>query len=121
MAQELKITARIEYSPSVSGMQSVDTEAIEQFVDMTGSDYVSITQNIGIAVEEYLDITSDIGTLGYVLIKNLDSTNFVQVGLTGSYPIKIKAGEVALFRAGGDLYAKADTSAVDIQLFGFED
>lgn len=121
MANELKITGRIVYSPTVSGMQGVDTEALEKFVTMTGSDYVSITQEIG-TTEEALDIPADIGTLGYVLIINLDSTNFVEIGLTGSYTIKLKAGEFCLFRADSNsLYGKADTAAVDIQMYGFED
>jgi len=121
MANELKVTSRIQYTPTVTGMQSVDTGSIEFYVTMAGSDYVSLTQEIG-TTEEALDIPTDIGTAGYILIKNLDSTNFVEVGLTASYTIKLKAGEVALFRADSNsLYAKADTANVNVQLYIFED
>ena len=48
-------------------------------------------------------------------MKNIDATNFVEVGLTGSYTIKLLAGESAVFRADGALYAKADTAACDVE------
>lgn len=49
-------------------------------------------------------------TVGYVYLKNLDATNYITFGADGStYPLKLKAGEFALFRYNATaLIAKAN-------------
>jgi hypothetical protein len=60
-----------------------------------------------------------IGTLGYAVFKNLDVTNYVEIGHTsGTYEIKLKAGEFCCFRIGSGmtaLHAKANTGACLLQ------
>lgn len=123
---KLKIEGRIKHSPSNQNVKDIDTGNIEIFVDMDGTDYISGTQSIGSSSEEAI-AENEVATAGYVFIRNLDDTNFVLVGLADvstdndARPIKLKPGEIALFRANGDLNAKADTAAVRIQYYIFED
>jgi len=116
MADEIKVHVSLNvengyykwsYAP---GQVSIDQAAI-------GAD--SRVQEIGTS-EENIDV-GDVSTEGLVLMRNLDTTNFVtygpQVG-TGNMEAmgKIKPGEVALWRMlpGAQLRAKADTAAVKL-------
>lgn len=66
---------------------------------------------------------SEISTLGMCYIRNNDTTNFVEFGVaTGSYMVRLKAGEFAWFRLkpGVTLYAKADTAACKCTIKVFE-
>jgi hypothetical protein len=90
-------------------------------INMTGESILQTTQYVGTS-NETLDMTNtELGTPGYVFIKNLDSTNFCSIGLTSSYTIKLKAGEFALFRAAADLYAAFNTTAGYLEIIVFED
>lgn len=59
-------------------------------------------------------------TVGWMYAQNLDGSNYVEIGVqvTGTfYPlVKLKAGEVALFRvsAAATPYARANTAAVNL-------
>lgn len=123
---KLKVEGRIKYNPSNNKVKDVDTGNLEIFVDMSGTDYVSGTQEIGNGSEEAI-AENEVATAGYVFIRNLDDTNFVLVGLADvtnpddARAIKLKPGEIAMFRANGDIYAQADTGAVRIQYYIFED
>ena len=63
---------------------------------------------------EALDI-SDISTVEFVIIKNLDDTNYVEVDAnyssSFSADIQIDAGKVAMFKPSGTVQAKANSSA----------
>lgn len=66
----------------------------------------------------------DIGTSGFCYIRNLDATNYVQLGFsTGVYGIRLKAGEPCLFRLdpSATLYALANTAACKLQVIAVED
>jgi len=64
---------------------------------------------------------------GYVFIKNLDSTNYVEFGPEsgGSMVVcgRLKAGEQCLFRLGGSvtLRAQANTADVDCLVYAVND
>lgn len=67
-------------------------------------------QKVGI-IEEVLAVPSDVTAIGLILIKNLDSINYLQYGLTsGVYTGRILAGEGALIRldTGSVLFLKAN-------------
>ena len=83
---------------------------------ISGSNVVSDTQNIGTSVET-LSFPSDVSGVGYILVKNLDDSNYITLGpTTEAMLIRINAGEIALFRISGQpVYAQADTAAVKIQ------
>lgn len=116
MANELNLSMSLSFS---KGGAKVDrSEGVQ--VDVTGDAYTSNVQEVGTSEEVILEGT-DLGTPGYVFIKNLDDANYVEVGLTASYPVKLKAEEVALFRANGAIYAKANTAACNVETVIIED
>lgn len=63
---------------------------------------------------EALDI-SDISTVEFIIIKNLDSTNYVELdcnySTSFSADTKIKAGKTTIFMPSGIVYAKANSAA----------
>ena len=116
MANELRIEAQLEYSKSGVKQNKHDST----YADVSGDSFTHVVQEVGTS-DELIVIGSDVATWGYVYLKNLDSTNYVEVGLTGSYSIKLKPGEVALFRAAAALYAQANTAAVDLEIIVIEE
>ena len=94
-----------------------------QSVDVTGSNYAQGTQEIGTSAEAIR--LGDIGTPGYIMAHNLDSTNYIEIGYddTGFKPtVKLKPDEWALFRlAPATPQAKADTAACDLEYLLIED
>ncbi len=110
MSGELSVRVSIAFNKG--GAEVRRTEGIS--VDVTGDAYTKQTQSIPTS-NTALDAGAAIGTQGYIFIKNLDSTNFVTVGITGSYSIKLLAGEVALFRAAAAIFVLADTASVDVE------
>lgn len=116
MANELIVTAGFDYSKS--GLTVYSRENVS--VTVTGTEISRHIQSIGTSAEEAVAV-SDIGTQGYVFAKNLDSTNYVEMGTTGKLAVKLKAGEIAVFRTGGALYAQANTAAVRVLFIVIED
>ncbi len=57
----------------------------------------------------------------YILIKNLDATNFITVGVAASMPVRVDAGKSAFFMFASAItpYVKADTAdcRIDYRLF----
>lgn len=94
-------------------------------VDQTAVGSNGGVQSIGFAAHEAVAI-GDLGTEGYGIFRNLDNTNFVDLGIDVAAawkPImRLKAGEACLFRLSTDvLYAKADTAAVNLEYTILED
>jgi len=86
-------------------------------ITITGNVPHSSVQVIG-TDEEAVTFPSDMGSVGYVILHNLDATNFISVGrTTGVYTIKVPPGEFCLFRllSGTEFFAKADTGACDME------
>ena len=108
MANEIAISVSISFSKGGATVSRL--EAIQ--VTVTGDAFSHEVQEVGTAEEE-LAQGADLGTPGYMFIKNLDATNYVEVGsTTGVYDIKLKAGEIALYRHNSaTVYAKANTAA----------
>jgi hypothetical protein len=83
-------------------------------------------ESIGFADSQALNILSTVilpsgPGAGFAVFRNLDATNFVQIGVKPAstfYPfIRLLAGESCLLRLDGTLtaiYAKADTAAVKL-------
>lgn len=109
MADELKISAKLSCTLSSGAGISKRYQAT---LDVSGDCFVHGTQSVGTSEEEITQL-ADLGTPGYMLIKNTDSTNYVEVGsTTGVYDIKLLAGEIALYRHNSaTVYAKANTAA----------
>ena len=118
MANELTLTASMLFekggvTPKITGSKQVT---------ITGDAYTKGVQTVG-TVEEELVQGADLGTPGYVFIKNLDATNYVEIGATtGVYDIRLRAGEFALYRHNSaTVFAKANTTACNVEYFFVED
>ena len=121
MANEITLTAKLSVTNG-------------NFTDERNANRISITQsslgaqggvqNIGTSHEAIS--LGDVSTEGYVWMRNLDDTNFVQVGLDGGASltpvIRMNAGESCVFRldAAATLYAEADTAACDLDILILE-
>ncbi len=120
MANE--ITLRFHMAHTKTGAGSESWTPAQQTVTLTGANYVKRTQEVGTSAEAIAQ--GEIGTPGYMLVRNLDDTNFVEIGYddSGFKPtVKLLAGEYALFRhTQATPQAKADTAAVDIEYYLLE-
>jgi hypothetical protein len=119
MARE--VFASLQYSARKNGAEI--RMASSHTVDMTGDDLASITQVIGTTAEtvNFVDIT---GAPGEVVIKNLDATNYVELGGDSGltvFKIKLLPGRFTVFQpSSATLYAKANTAEVRIQVLANE-
>jgi len=118
MSNELSITAKLNFSKGGAKV----TRAITDLIDVTGDAFTHQIQSVG-TTEEELAQGADLGTPGYVLAINLDATNYVEIGsTTGVYDIKLKAGEIAVWRHNSaTIFAKADTAACLVEYIIAED
>lgn len=115
MADEIYYASRIILT---NGAVSDEYKFDKNLVTQTASGLFKNVWNVG-TTEETLTIT-DISTLGIVYLINLDTTNYVQIGVsTGVYFCRLKpsASDIpACFRLepGVTLYGKANTSPVKV-------
>lgn len=90
---------------------------------MTGSTFYDAVHDIGTA-EESVTTFADVGTEGVVVVYNLDTTNYVQVGFaTGVYGARLRgAGFPMTFMAepAVTLYLKANTAACKVRIIVYE-
>lgn len=86
----------------------------------SGKRVSKIAQNVGTS-EETLDF-GDIASPGWYLIKNLDPTNYVQIGpATTVYQDKLLPGTFTMgYLSSSTLYAKANTAACNVLIFVLE-
>lgn len=118
MADEISIVVSMSFDKG--GAKAERSESLS--VDVTGDAFTHEIQEVG-TTEEELAQGADLGTPGYIFVKNLDATNYVEVGsTTGVYDIRLKAGEVALYRHNSaTIYAKANTAACKVEYWLIED
>ena len=112
MSNELKATIGLTFSKS--GAKFSRAESTQ--TDVSGDAFTHEVQEIGTSEEEVAQ-GADLGTPGWVFAKNLDATNYVEIGsTTGVYDIKLKAGKWAWwFHNSATIYAKANTAAIDLE------
>ncbi len=118
MANELNIIAGLTFNKGGGNVSRRESLSIT----VSGDSFSHEIQSIG-TVEEAVVQGNELGTPGYVMLKNLDSTNYIEIGsTTGVYDIKLKAGEVAIYRHNSaTIYAKANTSACLLEYIIIED
>jgi len=118
MANELTVSVRLTFSKGGAKVSRTLTDSIT----VTGDTFTHEVQSVG-TTEEELAQGADLGTPGYMLIINLDATNYVEVGsTTGVYDIKLKAGEICLYRHNSaTVYAMANTAACLVEYILIED
>lgn len=120
MADEITVTQNIRVKNG--NLEITKSHAGKKFTQDAIGGPVPGFQKIGTSEETVS--TTDIGTLGYCWMKNLDDTNYIEVGFsTGVYGIRLEAGEVALFRLNpsSTIYAKANTAECNAEISIFED
>jgi hypothetical protein len=113
MANELSLSG----SASQTKNGATYSQSYTKTVTITGDTPVAAVQSIGTS-DETLGL-GEIATLGYMIAKNLDATNYIEIGHTsGTYSIKLKALEFCIFRVGAGMtaiHAKANTGACLLQ------
>ena len=75
MANEINIQASLtfqRFTPVLQGSGNLN-------INQTGTHGIFNVQNIATAAEQLTSV--DVATLGYLLVKNLDATNYVQLAL----------------------------------------
>lgn len=112
MADELSIAAQLNFSDYGA---SISTSKNGTF-DVTGTRFVMKVLTIGTVAE--LINKDDMTTVGYCLIKNLDTTNYISVGDDGvNFGIKVLPEEFCLFRLWSNtLYIVADTADCEVEV-----
>lgn len=116
MANELTITASMSFTKGNVAATARSVSALG--VTVSGSRLMHHVQAVGTSEEAM--VLGEVTSLGYCWMKNLDDTNFVtlKTGTGGTVVIKLKAGEVALFRFGSGItapYLIADTASCNLE------
>lgn len=120
MANTIRLQSTLTYKNS-GGTVSLGGDFT---VTQSGTHFTAEVQDIGITAEA-LDVGADIGTIGFLLIKNLDATNYVEIGSDNAV-----ANNVALIlpgqavpikpKSGVTLYGKANTAPVQVEFLAIE-
>jgi hypothetical protein len=113
MANEITVVTKLIV---VNGNYKEERSVSQYKRDQTTQGGIAQVQDVG-TTHELLDV-GDVGTEGMVHVRNLDSTNYVEIGVDVAatfYPvIKLSPGDPAVFPAGATLYARANTAAVKL-------
>ena len=124
MADELNYSVSLQFA---KGSLALKREAVRQLADVAGDAYSANVQSIATtAGGTAVTIAAAVGTAGFAFFRNLDATNFVEVGVESGgtfYPLlKLKPGECALGRlTTTSVYARANTGAVLLETIVVED
>jgi hypothetical protein len=113
MAQEIIANASLLVSKGGASIQSSG----QKIADMAGGEMITNVQIVGTTAEQL--VVGDITTPGYCFLKNLDNTNYVDVGLDSGVSTQVFArlmpGDIALFPAKTQvMYAKANAAPVNL-------
>lgn len=119
MADEITITTGIVVR---KGNLVFSQASLSETFDQTGNGGPTPGMMV-IGTAEESTAFAELTTEGWLYMRNLDLTNYVQWGFaTGVYGGRMEAGEPAEFRMepGLTLYLKANTAACNVLVFGFE-
>ena len=122
MADELTLSVSLTYTPTVANQVKVAPPTFSALVD-TGSDHAQGTQVLSTSAEDFAGAAADIGTGGYVLVKNLSTTIDVLMGGSTDFLVKLQPGEFALFRTnltGTSFKIKSVSGTPTVQYWYFE-
>lgn len=124
MADEITVSIRLQVA---KGSLGIDKNPGDFTPDMSGSKYAAKVVAVGFAAHEKVFESDDIGTEGWFYMQNTSAANFVTVGVqdgSSNYlPLaKMLPGEASLIRLapGVDVYAQADTAAVNLEYVAVE-
>jgi hypothetical protein len=116
VADEISVSGKVRVAKGFIELE----RKVNFTADMAGTHYSQNAQTIGFAAHEALEISTDVATAGVSYLKNLDATNYVEIGVVVSatfYPvIRLLPGESYPVRFSVlTLYAKAHTAAVVLE------
>lgn len=119
MANETQLTGTL--SNTKSGVTMTGTVALS--ITQSGTNSISSIQNIGTTTEAL--VLGDVTTIGYLMVKNLDATNYVELDLNtpvaGTAFCKILPGEACIIPTRQTtIYGKANTAACDCLVMAIE-
>lgn len=116
MANEIVATAQLRAAKNGATVMFNATKSN----DLTGNVMSQSVQSIGTSTAQ-IALPADLtGVPAQMVLHNLDSTNFIEIGL--NTPVtqifaKLKAGQFMVFPPGvATLYAKADTAVCNLQV-----
>tara|TARA_Y100001938_G_C7725742_1_gene252142 strand:+ start:55 stop:417 length:363 start_codon:yes stop_codon:yes gene_type:complete len=120
MAKEINASVSLAITTAL-GVSAERTESMT--IDQSGNALAHFVQSIPSSGNNALDTgRAALGTEGMYFIKNLDSSNYVQIGLTGSYFMRLNPGESTVFRSNqAAVYAQSNNAACLIEVMVFED
>jgi hypothetical protein len=124
MSDEITIQASLQVENGTYTQPKLGS-GIHKFDQASAGGGVPGTVSVGTTAETIS--TGDLTTPGWVWMKNLDATNYVQWGMSDGGTLKtvgrLEAGEMALFRLdpGATLMMKANTAACLVQIAVQED
>lgn len=117
MPNEILLEAKLQCSKDGASI----SKAISKRADLSGNNQFSATQSIGTAAE-VIAIPGDMTDRTYILIENLDDTNYVEISTAADAATnkftKLSPGDFCLIKAAAgatDYYAKANTAPCIIQ------
>ena len=119
MANEISVTSKLGCT---NGFLKFSPPAISFNVDQTAAGGPT-PGTITVGTSEESVAFGELSTLGWLQMRNLDPTNYVQWGFaTTAYGGRMEAGESALFRLepGTTLYLKANTAACLVEINALE-
>jgi hypothetical protein len=115
MSNELTISASVKF---VKGDLNVSRSKSGLRIDVTGDKHLDMVQEIGTSEEAITLGEASVG--GYMMLENLDDTNYVEIRPNTGVAdlIKLLPGDIALFRTAADAvpYGLANTAACDLRI-----
>lgn len=119
MANEITVAASI----SVVKNGAVVSAAQSKTADMSGDQTMSTVQIVGTSAEALT--LGDVSTIGYVFLKNMDPTNYIEVALDSGVSTqvfaKLLAGDITLIKAStATIYVKANTNPCNLLIAATE-
>jgi len=118
MANEISVAASL----SLARLGTTVAAAFSKHADFDGDQSIANVQIIGTAAEAV--VLGDVTTVGYVLLKNQDATNFIQIDSVNTmdgFTQKLLAGDFILLKPeAATIYAKADTADCNLFVQAFE-
>lgn len=124
MANEIKLRIGMErrHTSNTTDAHTYNGSIATYSVTQTGVGQDDRKHTIG-TTEETITFT-DISTNGFVILENMDTTNYVEWGFaTGVYGGRMKATEPAgpfRLNTGATLYLKANTAACRVRICHYE-
>lgn len=113
MANEVTYSASLNVT---KGLHNVTRTRTNMLSDQTGNGTGGVPKSVTTA-----EVSETLTGKGYVLIQNLDATNYVELGFaTTVYPLKLRAGGPPFFmelNGTQTLYMRANTATCVVDIF----